>query len=71
MRNIAIRKFGLDTVNRKESFEGEHFVGFVEAYRVRHQGYRHLVVDTMTIVMFGGMCQYDDADAFYGGTSAS
>ena len=31
------------------------------AYVVRHQVYCHLVVATMSIVMFGGMCRYDDA----------
>jgi hypothetical protein len=36
-------------------------VDFVEAYGVRHQGYSHVVVATMAIVMFGGMCRYDDA----------
>jgi hypothetical protein len=36
-------------------------VDFAEAYGVRHQGYCHLVVATMAVVMFGGMCRYDDA----------
>ncbi len=35
-------------------------MGFAEAYGVRHQGYCHLVVATMAVVMFGGMCRYDD-----------
>ncbi len=48
-------------MNRKERFEREQVVGFVEAYVVRHQGYCHLVVATMVVVMFGGMCRYDDA----------
>ena len=40
----------------------EQVVSFVEAYYgVRHEGYCHLVVATMAIVMFGGMCRYDDA----------
>ncbi len=34
---------------------------FAEAYGVRHHGYCHLVVATMVVVMFGGMCRYDDA----------
>ena len=36
-------------------------MGFAEAYGVRHQGYYHLAVATMTIVLFGGMCRYDNA----------
>ncbi len=36
-------------------------MSLVEAYGVRHQGYCHLVVATMALVMFGGMCRYDDA----------
>ncbi len=34
---------------------------FAEAYGVQNQGYCHLVVATMAVVMFGGMCRYDDA----------
>ena len=36
-------------------------MSFVKSYVVRHQGYFHLVVATMAIVMLGGMCPYDDA----------
>ena len=36
-------------------------MSFAEAYGVRHQRYCHLVVATMAVVMFGGMCRYDDA----------
>jgi integrase len=61
VRGAAMRKFGLNPKNRKEPFEWEQVVSFVEAYGVRHQGYCHLVVATMAIVMFGGMCRYDDA----------
>ena len=56
-----MRKFGLNTKNRKEPFEWEQVVDLAVAYGVRHQGYYHLVVATMTIVMFGEMCRYDDA----------
>ena len=55
-----MRKFCLNTVNRKESFEGKQVIGFVGAYGVQHLGYRHLAVETMTVVMFGEMCRYDD-----------
>ena len=34
---------------------------FAEAYGVRHQGYCHVAVATMAVVMFGVMCRYDDA----------
>ncbi len=61
MRGAATRKFGLNTKNRKEPFEWDQVVSFAEAYGVRHQGYCHLVVATMAVVMFGGMCRYDDA----------
>jgi integrase len=56
-----MRKFGLNTKNQKEPFEWDKVVDFAEAYGVRHQGYCHLVVATMAVVMFGGMCRYDDA----------
>ena len=36
-------------------------VGFAEAYGVLHQGYCHMAVATMAIVMCGEMCGYDDA----------
>ncbi len=59
--SAAMRRFGLNTKIRKEPFEWEHVVGFTEAYGVRHHGYCHLVVATMAVVMFGGMCRYYDA----------
>ena len=36
-------------------------MNFTEAYEVRHQGYCHLVVATMAVIMFVGMCRYDYA----------
>jgi hypothetical protein len=71
VRSTAMRKFGLNAKNRKKPFEWDRVVDFAEAYGVRHQGYCHLVVATMAIIMFGGMCRYDDGPAFYGQTSAS
>ncbi len=56
-----MRRFDLNKVNRKEPFQWEQVVRLAEAYGVRHQGYCHLVVATMVVVMFGGMCRYDDA----------
>jgi hypothetical protein len=61
VRGAAMRKFGLNPKSRKELFEWEQVVSFVEAYGVRHQGYCHLVVATMEIVMFCGICRYEDA----------
>ena len=55
------RRFGFDKVNRNEPFEWEQVAGFAKVYGVRHQGYCHLVLATMTVVMFGGVCRYDDA----------
>jgi len=56
-----MRKFGLNTASRKVPFEWEQVVGFAETYGVRHQRYCHLGVATTTVVMFGGICRYDDA----------
>jgi len=61
VRSAAMRKFGLNVKNRKEPFEWEQVVAFAEAYGARHQGYCHLVVATMAVLMFSGMCRYDDA----------
>ena len=55
------QKFGLNLKNRKEPFEWDNVVLFVEAYGVRQKGYCHLVVASMAVVMFGAMCRYDDA----------
>jgi hypothetical protein len=61
VRSAAMRRFGLNPKNRKDPFEWGQVVRFAEAYGVRQKGYCHLVVATMTVVMFGGMCRYDDA----------
>ena len=61
MREAAIRRFGLIAKNRREPFEWEQVVKFAEAYESREEGYCHLGVATMVVVMFGGMCRYDDA----------
>jgi hypothetical protein len=71
VREAAMRRFGLNAKNRKEFFKWEQAVKFAEAYGSRQQGYCHLVVGTMVVVMFGRMCIYDDAPASCGGTSAS
>jgi integrase len=60
VREAAIRRFGLNPNNRKEPFEWAQGVKFAEAYGSRQQGHRHLVVATIVVVMFGGMCRYDD-----------
>ena len=36
-------------------------VKFAEAYGSLQHGYCHLVVATISVVMFGAMCRYDDA----------
>jgi len=35
-------------------------VMFATAYEVMRQGYCHLVVSSMAVLMFGGMCRYAD-----------
>ncbi len=57
----AMRKFVLNAKNRKKPFEWNDVVRFAVAYGVRQQGYCHLVVATMAVLMFGGMCRYDGA----------
>ncbi len=61
MRSAATRRFGLNSKNRKDPFEWAQVQKFAEAYGVRQQGYCHLVVATMAVIMFGGMCRYDGA----------
>ncbi len=56
-----MRKFGLNPKNRREPFEWDNVVLFAEAYRVRQQGYCHLVVASMAVIIFGAMCRYHDA----------
>ena len=56
-----MRKFGLNPKNRKEPFAWDNVVLFAEAYKVRQQGYWHLVVASMAVIMFGAVCRYDDA----------
>jgi len=58
-------RFGLNTKNRKEPFEREQVARYADAYGVRRQGYCHLVVATMAVIMFGGMCRYNDASCLY------
>jgi hypothetical protein len=61
MRSAATQRFGPNEKIRKEPFEWGQVVNFAEACGVRHQGYCHMVVVTMALVMFGGVCRYDDA----------
>ena len=60
VRRAAARKFGLTPLGRKTPFAWSQLVLFAEAYGVKHQGYCHLVVATMAVVMFGAMCRYND-----------
>ena len=61
MRSAATQRFDLNTKNRKGPFEWDQVVDLAVVYGVRHQGYYHVVVATMSVVMFGGMCRYGDA----------
>ncbi len=61
VRQAATRKFGLTPKGRKEPFQWASVVFFALEYGVRNLGYCHLVVASMAVVMFGGMCRYDDA----------
>jgi hypothetical protein len=61
VRNAAMRKLGLNPKSRKELFEWDNVMLFAEAYGVRQQGYIHLVVASMAVIMLGAMCRYDDA----------
>ena len=61
VRSAAMRKFGLNTKNRKEPFEWDKVVNFAVAYGVQNQVYCRVVVLTMAVIMFFGMCMYNDA----------
>ncbi len=61
VRSAAMRKFGLNTKNWKEPFVWDDVVSFVVTYGIRQQGYCHMVVVKMAVLMLGGMCRYDDA----------
>ena len=61
VRQAATRKFGLTPKGRKEPFQWAQVVAFALEFGVRNRGYCHLVVASMAVVMFGGMCRYDDA----------
>ena len=50
VRSAAMRKFGLNSKNMKETFEWDQVVDFAEAYGVRHHGYCHPVVATMAVI---------------------
>ena len=61
VRQAATRKFGLTPKGRKEPFQWSQVVSIALAHGVQNQGYCHLVVATMAVVMFGAMCRYNDA----------
>ena len=61
MRSAATRRFGLNAKYRKEPFDWDQVVDFAMAYGVRYRGYCHKVIAAIVVVMFGGMCSYDDA----------
>ncbi len=61
VRQASSRKFGLTPKERKEPFQWAEVVAFALEYGINNMGYVHLVVTSMAVVMFGGMCKYDDA----------
>ncbi len=61
VRQAATRKFSLSPKGRKEPFQWAQVVNFALEYGVQNRGYCHLVVASMAVVMFGGVCRYDDA----------
>jgi hypothetical protein len=64
VRQAATRKFGFTPKGKKEPFQWTQVVSFALAYGVHNQGYCHLVVASMAVVMFGGMCMYNDVSRF-------
>ncbi len=46
--------------NRKAAFKWAEVVMFATAYGVLQQGYCHLVISSMAVLMFGDMCRYSD-----------
>ena len=60
VRQAASRKFGLTPKGRKDPFQWAQVVTFALEYGVRIRVYCHLVVASMAVLMFGGMCKYDD-----------
>jgi len=61
VRQVTTRKFGLTPKGRKEPFQWAQVVSFALAYGVHNRGYCHLVVASVAVVIFGGMCRYNDA----------
>ncbi len=57
-------RFGLNTLNQKESFKWEQVFRFAKAYGVQNQWHCRLAVATMAVVALRGMCRYDDACRF-------
>ncbi len=60
VRQASVRKFGLFPKNRKAPFKWADIVVFATSYSVLQQGYCYLVVTSMAVLMFGGMCRYSD-----------
>jgi len=61
VRQEASRQFGLTPKGRNRPFQWAKIVAFAQEYGVKYRGYYHMVVSCMAVVMFGGMCRYDDA----------
>jgi hypothetical protein len=56
VQQATATRFGLSPKNQKWA----QVVVFASAYRVHHQGYCHLVVSTMAVLILGGMFRYND-----------
>jgi len=60
VRQAAARNFGLNPKGRKEPFQWAQVVAFAQAYASQHQGYCHLEVASMAVIMFVATCRYTD-----------
>ena len=60
----ATRKFGLSPKNQKAPFKRAEVVMSATAHGVLQQGYCHLLVSSITILMFESMCRYSAVSRF-------
>ncbi len=60
VRTAAARKFGLSGKSVKEPFLWVQLVDFALLYGNQNQGYCHMVVSTMAILLFGAICRYSN-----------
>ncbi len=60
VRTAAAKKVGLSATRVKEPFLWFQLVDFALLYSNQNQGYCHLVVAAMAILLFGSTCRYSD-----------